>query len=120
MISCVVVDDDRDILDAFCDYLQRSGLEILATGTNGFDAVCLFEQFKPDVIFIDLEMPKFDGFYAVKNIRNSYPAAKIIVVTADKDTDASYLLDKLHVTQIMYKPFNMHMVKEIVTIALLS
>lgn len=120
MISCVVVDDDVDILDAFCDYLERSGLEILAIGTNGVDAVSLYEKFCPSVVFVDLEIPNHGGFNAVKTIRNSHPDAKIIVVTADKDTDVTYLLDTLHVTQIIYKPFNMHMVKETVTLALLS
>ena len=77
-------------------------------------------MYKPDVVFVDLIMPKYDGVYAINNIRNKHPDAKIIVVTANNSVDKSYVLDTLNVNQLIFKPFDMHKIKETVTIALLS
>jgi two-component system chemotaxis response regulator CheY len=120
LVSCIVVDDNEDIVEAFCDLLDLSGIEIFAKGHDGADAVKLYEKFQPDILFVDLSMPKYDGVYAIKNIRMKYPEAKIIVVTGDAGNDESYLRDTLKVNHIIYKPFNMHLIRESVTIALLS
>lgn len=54
MINCIVIDDNQDIVDVFCDLLKLSGIEVIATGTDGLKAVELYEKFSPDVIFVDL------------------------------------------------------------------
>jgi len=120
MVSCIVVDDDPDVVDLFCELLEMSNIEIRAKGHDGLEAVKLYDQFQPDVLFIDLSMPKYDGIYAIKNIRSVYPHAKIIVLTGDSGDNQSYLLDSLKVDFILHKPFNMRTIKESITITLLS
>lgn len=115
MINCIVVDDNQDIVDVFCDLLNLSGIEVIATGADGMKAVELYEKFRPDVIFVDLVMPKYDGFYAIKKIKEIDPDAKIIVVTGDLYADESVLLDIHNVTAVIYKPFDMHQVKQCIT-----
>lgn len=66
MVSCIVIDDNQDIVDVFCDLLKISGIQVIATGNDGMQAVELYEKHHPDVIFVDLLMPKYDGFYAIK------------------------------------------------------
>ena len=120
MVSCVVVDDDPDIVDLFCELLELARVEILAKGNNGKQAVKLYEQFQPDVIFTDLSMPKYDGIYAIENIRNQYPDSKIIVLTGDSDDVQTHLLEELKVDFVLFKPFNMHTIKESITVTLLN
>ena len=120
MISCVVIDDDPDIVDLFCEMLELSRIEVLAIGYDGEEAVKLFDQFHPDVLFTDLSMPKYDGIRAIKEIRNQYPDAKIIVLTGDSGNSHSYLLDELQVDFILHKPFDMHAIKESITVTLLE
>jgi DNA-binding response OmpR family regulator len=120
MVSCVVVDDDPDIVDLFCELLEMSNVEILAKGQDGLEAVELYDKFQPDVIFTDLSMPKHDGIYAIKNIRSIHPHAKIIVLTGDSSDDQSHLLNTLKVDFILHKPFNMRTIRESITIALLK
>ena len=114
MVNCIVVDDDRDTLEVFCELLNMTGLEVLATGTNGKDAVRLYEKYRPDMIFVDLIMPKHDGFYAIERIRDVNPDAKIIIVTGDLKAGESHLLDSFNVTGLIYKPFDMNTVKKVV------
>jgi len=119
MVSCVVVDDDPDIVDLFCELLELSKMEVLAKGHDGKQAIELYEKFKPDVLFVDLSMPKFDGEYAIKNIHSSHPNAKIILLTGNSG-DESYLCQTLKVYHVLHKPFDMRLIREWVTVALLD
>ena len=114
-INCIVIDDNQDIVGVFSDLLEISGIEVIATGTDGKEAVELYEKYNPDVIFVDLIMPKYDGFYAMQNIRMIDPDAKIIVVTGDLNADECDLLDIHKVTAVIFKPFDMHAVKQCIT-----
>lgn len=120
MVSCIVVDDDKDFTEMFSDFLTNSGLKVYSICQDGEKAVSAYEKYKPDVVFLDLIMPKYDGMYAINSIRSKHHDAKIIVVTANKSIDKSYVLDTLNVNQLIFKPFDMHKIKETVTIALLS
>ena len=113
MFNCVVIDDDPDILDVFCELLNLIGVDVIATGKNGKDAEIAYKKYHPDVIFVDLLMPKYDGFYAIKKILDIDSSAKIIVVTGDLKADESTLLDSYSVTSVIYKPFDMHSVKQV-------
>jgi len=97
-----------------------SNVKIIAKGQDGLEAVKLYDKFQPDVIFTDLSMPKYDGIYAIKNIRSMHPHAKIIVLTGDSSDSKSFLLDTLKVDFILHKPFNMRTIRESITIALLK
>ena len=60
----------------------------VAEGTNGQEALDLFDKYRPDVTLMDLRMPKLDGVQAIRRIRAEDPAAGIIVVTTfDHDED---------------------------------
>ena len=120
MVSCIVIDDDPNIVNLFSELLALIGVDVLATGYDGNEAVKLYEKFLPDVVFVDLIMPEFDGVYAVKKIKESWVGAKIIIVTADLQADQSYLLDSLKVNQIIYKPFDMNSVKNALNHILLN
>jgi|SRR3989338_7892890 len=120
MVNCIVIDDDQDIVKVFSELLELIGLDVLARGTDGMDAVKLYEKYRPDLIFVDLVMPKYDGFYAIKNIRVIDPNAKIVVVTGNLMIDESDLLDSLKVIAVIYKPFDMHIIKQVVVDAFLD
>jgi CheY-like chemotaxis protein len=115
MVNCIVIDDDQDTVKVFCEILSMIGLDVLATGTDGMEAVELYERHKPDLIFVDLLMPKYDGFYAIERIRDIDPDAKIVIVTGDLRAGESYLLDSFNVTAVIYKPFDMHTIKRVLT-----
>jgi len=120
MVNCVVVDDDPDIVELFCELLKLSNVQILAKGYDGKQAIELYDKFKPDTLFVDISMPKYDGIYAIKHIRESHPNAKIIVLTGDSGENISHLKDSLKVDFVLHKPFNMKTIREAVTVMLLE
>ena len=105
LTSVIVVDDDRDTVEVFCEYLSIKGLDVLGKGYNGEDAVELYEKLKPDIVFCDVMMPQYDGFYALKKIRGIDPNAKVIMVTADMTSDTEEQLKELNATAVVYKPY---------------
>ena len=119
MVSCIVIDDNQDIVDLFCELLDVIDVDVLATGNDGNDAVTLYKKFRPDVVLIDLQMPKYDGIYAIENIKDDYPAAKIIVVTGDLNAYAMPLFDILHIP-VIRKPFDVHFLKQAISDVLLT
>ena len=79
--SAIVVDDDVDVRDLFVELLKMNDVGILATGSNGKEALDLYKAHRPDFVFIDYIMPGFDGLYGAERIRAIDPEAKIILVS---------------------------------------
>ena len=112
MTRVIVVDDDRDTVEVFTEYLAMKGIDVVAKGYNGKEAVELYKEHKPDITLLDVMMPGHDGFYGLVNIRNINPNAKIIMVTADLTSDTEKKLHELQASAILYKPYEIDNVVE--------
>jgi CheY-like chemotaxis protein len=113
MINCIIIDDDKDIVTLFCDMLSMIGVDILATGNDGNEAVGMYKKHHPDLVFTDLNMPKYDGFYAITKIKEMNPDAKIIVITGDSTATKNDFLSSFDV-KIVIKPFKIEEIKQII------
>lgn len=105
-LTGIVVDDCLDIVELFSKCLEVKGIKILGKGYDGDDAFKLFKVFRPDIVFLDIMMPKYDGFYALEKIREIDPRAKILMVTADLTSETAERLKGLTSTAVIYKPFD--------------
>jgi CheY-like chemotaxis protein len=68
--TVLVVDDDADAREAFALVLEMAG-HTVRTANDGEEALVVAEAFGPDVIFLDIEMPKANGYTACRNLRRS-------------------------------------------------
>ena len=85
MARVMIVDDALFMRKMLSDILKKEGYEICAEAENGKDAIDKYQQLKPDVVTMDIVMPKvneIDGIGAVKEIVKFDPKAKIIMVSA--------------------------------------
>ena len=112
MTSVIVVDDDRDTVEVFCEYLSIKNIEVLGRGYDGKAAVDLYQEHKPDIVLLDVMMPDYDGFYGLEQIRKHDPNAKIIMVTADLTSDTEKKLVELKASAMIYKPYEIDSVIE--------
>ncbi len=112
MTSVIVVDDDRDTVEVFCEYLAIKNIQVLGRGYDGKTAVELYKEHKPDIVLLDVMMPDFDGFYGLEQIRKHDPKAKIIMVTADLTSDTEKKLVELKASAMIYKPYEIDSVIE--------
>src|ERR1043166_8537387 len=82
-LSALIVDDDPDARRMYSDYLKSKGLTCYTAG-DGRAGIDKANDLKPDVIVLDLAMPRVDGWTVLKHMRgSSWPAPiTIVVVTA--------------------------------------
>jgi DNA-binding NarL/FixJ family response regulator len=79
-IRVLVADDSPTALRSICDYLEfAGGFEIVGTASNGLNAVQLTSLKKPDLVLLDLSMPRVNGLEAAKQIRLSSPDLRVII-----------------------------------------
>ena len=78
-ISALIIDDEQLARDEL-KYLLDSvgGVEVVAQGANGIEAVDLIEEHHPDLVFLDVQMPGQDGFAVIQRLmeRNRAESAK--------------------------------------------
>ncbi len=104
-ITTIIIDDDKDITDVFSEYLQIHGITTLGIGHNGKSAIELYQKTKPDIVFLDVMMSDYDGFYGLEKIKQFDPNARVIMVTADLTQGTHDRLMSLGANMIIHKPF---------------
>ena len=112
MVKVIVVDDDVDTVEVFCEYLEIKDIRVVGRGHNGKKAVELYESLQPDIVLLDVMMPEYDGFYGLSNIKKINPAAKVIMVTADLTYDTEKKLKEFSASAVIYKPYEIDSVIE--------
>lgn len=87
-IRVLIVDDHSMVRTGLATFLRvKPDLELVGEARDGQQAVTLCEQLQPDVILMDLVMPKMDGIAATRSIRRRWPQVQIIALTSFKDKD---------------------------------
>ena len=107
MIKVVVIEDDPDGAEILAELLRMKGLDVLAKGHNGLEAVQLYKKLKPDFVLLDMLMPYYDGFYGLRKILEYDPNAKVIIVSASINQEEKDKLAKLGALAIVRKPYDM-------------
>ena len=114
MTTAIVVDDDIDTCDVLTEYLELKNIQVLANGSNGKEAVSLYQKHDPDLVFLDIMMPLYDGFYGLEKIKQLDPTAIVIVITGDLTTETYNKLKILKSSAIIYKPFDIEKIMQII------
>jgi len=79
-IRVLVADDSPTALRSICDYLEFAGsFEIVATASDGQNAVQLATLYQPDLVLLDLSMPRVNGLEATEQIRLTSPNLRVII-----------------------------------------
>ncbi|MBS3923568.1 MAG: response regulator [Nitrosarchaeum sp.] len=113
MIRVIVVDDDKTIVNVFSEFLEINGVNVIGQGYDGKEAVELYVKLRPDVIFLDVMMDKFDGLYALEEIKKIDSDANVIMVTADLSEDTYVKMTSLKASAIIFKPFEIDAIMKV-------
>ncbi|MFQ5440130.1 MAG: response regulator transcription factor [Nitrosopumilaceae archaeon] len=106
MIRAIVIDDDKETLQLFSDLLASNGIYVVGKGYNGQDAVFLYQKLKPDVLFLDILMPIYDGIFALQKIRETNPDANVIAIYDTLSIDKEIALNRLNPSEIVRAPID--------------
>ena len=99
----LVVDDEKNIVDIIKYNLKKEGYEVMTAG-DGEEALRLNEEFKPDIILLDIMMPKLDGYAVCRKVREKYDTP-IIMLTARAEEVDKVLGLELGADDYVTKPF---------------
>jgi two-component system NarL family response regulator len=88
-LRVLVVDDHPVVRDGLASMLEtQDDIEVVGQAANGVSAVAAYVSLRPDVLMLDLRMPKMDGFEAATRVIAADPAAQILIMTTyDGDED---------------------------------
>ena len=80
-MKIMIVEDDKDVSKTLEFLLVRGGHEVAAIAGDGFQAVEMYQEIRPDLVIMDIILPKEHGINAIKAIVDMDPEAKVIAVT---------------------------------------
>lgn len=113
-LRAIVVDDEEDLVSVLSDYLRIIDVDVVGTGKDGREAVDLYEMHSPDLVFVDLMMPGYDGLHAIRGIREKDPQSRVIVITAFMHTNTARDLLPLRPNKIISKPWDLNQIYDVV------
>ncbi|MEU4195272.1 response regulator transcription factor [Kribbella sp. NPDC026611] len=88
-VRVVVADDQTVVRDGLVTLLKLlPGIEVIAAASDGEEAVQLVAEHQPDVLLVDLRMPRCDGVEATRRVRTEYPGTEVVVLTTYSDDDS--------------------------------
>ena len=104
-IKILVIDDDTDVKEATQVMLMHEGYDVMLA-CDGKSGIEKYEQFQPDMTFLDIKMPGIDGYDTFAKIKEKYPDAKITFISgfSTDEIKLNEAYDKNLIT-ILTKPF---------------
>ncbi len=104
--TILIVDDDRELSDGLRAVLERQGHRVLQA-TNGMQAKDVVYQQRPDLVILDMMMPRMGGFPVLEHFRDKADAPPIIMITANEGSRHKAYAEFLGVVDYIRKPFAM-------------
>ena len=110
MSKILIVEDYKDLSEFYQEFLEKDNL---FTASDGNAAIALYKQHRPDIVLMDLKLPKKSGVDVIKEIIQIDPKAKIIAITAYGTTMGSKALEA-GAKEVLRKPIRLNELKEII------
>ncbi|MBI4547147.1 MAG: sigma-54-dependent Fis family transcriptional regulator [Ignavibacteriae bacterium] len=115
----LVVDDDEKILFAFREVLKKDGHKCIVA-RNGEEALDRLSKKSPDLVFMDITMPKLDGLEALKQIKQHESLLPVIIITGYGTMQTAIKAVQNGAFEYLTKPLDVEKIREVTTRAILS
>ncbi len=105
-VSILLVDDNDVTREVLRVILRSEGYAVVGEATDGGAALEMALKLQPDIIMLDLIMPKISGHEILPKIKEMVPNSMVLVVTANKDQEMINEVVKAGIHGYILKPFN--------------
>lgn len=109
----LIVDDDRELVDGLRMMLERQGYKVLQAHDGHQGKQAIYNQ-RPDLVILDMMMPRMGGYPVLEHFRDKKDAPPIIMITANEGSRHKAYAEYLGVVDYIRKPFAMERLMEVV------
>ena len=114
----LIADDSAYARSILKDLLLRNGYDVVGEAENGKEAILMYEKLKPDLVTLDIMMPEMSGIQALKEIKEQYPEAVVVMGAAMGQQNLVVDAMRSGAAEFYIKPVQAEKVVEAVEIAL--
>jgi len=115
--TILIVDDDRELIDGLRALLEKQGHRVVQAN-DGHQAKTVIYNQKPDLVILDMMMPRMGGYPVLEHFRGKPDTPPIIMITANEGSRHKAYAEYLGVVDYIRKPFAMERLLEAVNKAL--
>lgn len=102
--NAIVVDDDVDVTEFVSNVLRSKGYDVRCA-YDGDEALELANQKRPDVVFLDINLPTQDGWLVCNKLKSQSPSLQIVLATGESRPDLYRFASFVHADDLIKKPF---------------
>ncbi|MFH1090590.1 MAG: response regulator [Pseudomonadota bacterium] len=104
--SVLIVDDSQVMRNMLAKFFTDNGFRVVGMASDGLEAMELFEKLNPDVMTLDIVMPRMRGTEVLETIMNRYPKAKVVMASSVSDARTVMKCLKIGARQYIVKPYD--------------
>lgn len=104
----ILITEDSSFMRSMLSDIFKSSSSVgdVYQASNGVEALEIYNQKKPDLVTMDIDMPEMNGFESAKKIKLSDHRAKIVIVTSSKKKEFMQTAKELGIKEYITKPFD--------------
>ena len=114
MGKILIVDDSRTSRRMLREILEGAGHEIIGEATNGEEGYLMYKELNPDLVTLDITMPKMDGIEALMLIKKYNKDAEVVMISAAGQKDKMIQAVKYGASEFITKPYDVEEVERVV------
>lgn len=100
-IKVIIVDDHQVVLEGFIARLEsEADINVIATASNGLEAIDTVRRYQPDVVLMDISMPIMNGIESTKLIKEEFPEIKVLMLTMHDNRE--YIMNVMQAGAVGY------------------
>jgi len=112
-IKVMIIDDDPMVRDVNKNFIQKvKGFDIIGEASNGEEGIQLVKELKPDVVILDIFMPRINGVKTLQEFRKRAFNVDVIVVSAARDKETINTMLQNGAVDFIIKPFKFERMKQ--------
>jgi CheY-like chemotaxis protein len=108
----LIADDERPLADGLGQYLRNVGHEVCTVITGGLDVLPAYDRFRPDVVLMDVMMPRFNGITIAHALVSRNPAIKLVLCSGALSEDHPFVVGS-GASYFLRKPFAFSQARQI-------
>ncbi|MDM5191070.1 response regulator [Bacillus sp. DX4.1] len=112
-IKVLLIEDDPMVQEVNKEFIRSvSGFQVIAVASNGEEGIDLVKEMNPDLVILDIFMPKKDGIKVLQEFRKQELEPDVIVVSAAKDRETIKLMLQNGAMDYIIKPFKLYRIQQ--------